>query len=102
MISLKAILTKNVYHEGELEEYQRIARAIVVLNHELISREDKIRFIKTMEKQLPIKFENINEERIRFNNQVLKVIRIFVPEFKVTTKSKRIDGKVVTVTILHY
>lgn len=99
---MKAILQKNVYHDGELEEYQRIARAIVLLNKELVTREDKIRFIKTMEKQLPIKFEDINEERIRFNNQVLKVIRVFVPDFQVTTKSKRIDGKVVTVTTLHY
>lgn len=99
---MKAILQKNVYHDGELEEYQRIARAIVLLNKELITREDKIRFLKTLEKQLPIKFENINEERIRFNAQVLKVIRVFVPDFQVTTKSKRIDGKVVTVTTLHY
>ena len=99
---MKAILQKNVYHDGELEEYQRIARAIVLLNKELVTREDKIRFIKTMEKQLPIKFEDINEERIRFNNQVLKVIRVFVPDFQVTNKSKRIDGKVVTVTTLHY
>ena len=99
---MKAILQKNVYHDGELEEYQRIARAIVLLNKELVTREDKIRFIKTMEKQLPIKFEDINEERIRFNAQVLKVIKIFVPEFQVTTKSKRVNGKVVTVTTLHY
>lgn len=99
---MKAILQKNVYHEGELEELQKVARAIVLLNRELITREDKIRFLKTLEKQLPIKFENINEERIRFNSQVLKVIRVFVPEFQVTTKSKRINGKVVTVTTLHY
>ena len=93
MISLKAILQKNVYHEGELEELQKVARAIVLLNRELITREDKIRFLKTLEKQLPIKFENINEERIRFNAQVLKVIRVFVPDFQVTTKSKRRFGK---------
>ena len=101
MITLKAILQKNVYHDGELEELQKVARAIVVLNHELISREDKIRFLKTLEKHLPIKFEDVGE-RIRFNAQVLKVIKIFVPEFQVTTKSKRVNGKVITVTTLHY
>lgn len=99
---MKAILQKNVYHEGELEELQKVARAIVLLNRELVTREDKIRFLKTLEKQLPIKFEDINEERIRFNAQVLKVIRVFVPDFQVTTKSKRVNGKVITVTYLHY
>lgn len=98
---MKAILQKNYFTENELLEFQKVARAIVVLNKELVTKEDKIRFLKTLEKHLPIKFEDVGE-RIRFNAQVLKVIKIFVPEFQVTTKSKRVNGKVITVTYLHY